>query len=35
MVDGKSANARFDRPWGICCDTNGTIYVADTVSILL
>ncbi|HEY1794112.1 MAG TPA: hypothetical protein VGG34_14445, partial [Opitutaceae bacterium] len=31
-ADGTGAAARFDSPDGICVDTNGNLYVADTVN---
>src|SRR4051794_591157 len=27
--DGTSANARFNRPWGIALDRSGNVYVAE------
>jgi gliding motility-associated-like protein len=29
-VDDQGENARFNEPWGVCCGTDGYIYVADT-----
>jgi sugar lactone lactonase YvrE len=28
-TDGSSANARFNRPWGVATDGSGNVYVAD------
>ena len=28
--DGSSTGARFNTPWGVAVDSNGTLYVADT-----
>ncbi|HEY3915250.1 MAG TPA: immunoglobulin domain-containing protein [Verrucomicrobiae bacterium] len=30
FADGEGTNAYFDNPFGLCIDTNGTIYVTDT-----
>jgi sugar lactone lactonase YvrE len=29
FFEGKGTNAEFDRPWGICTDADGNVYVAD------
>lgn len=29
-ADGPSAQARFNHPWGLACDAQGQVYVADT-----
>ncbi|MEM7655508.1 MAG: PKD domain-containing protein [Bacteroidota bacterium] len=33
--NGQGANARFYEPWGLACDSVGTVYVADTKNQLI
>ncbi|MDB5096769.1 MAG: hypothetical protein JWM80_1190 [Cyanobacteria bacterium RYN_339] len=30
FTDGESRSARFNLPWGLACDANGNLYVADS-----